>query len=128
MGVVYRQKGRSTWMIKYYRDGRAIYESSGTDVKDDARDTLKKREAAIVDGLPVSNKIGKLRFEDAKKDLINDYTVNNRRSLDELERRITLHLEPFFGHRKLSTITTTDVRAFIAKRLKDKITVRKAVT
>src|SRR5215471_13787762 len=53
MGVVYRQKGRSTWMLKYYRDGRPIYESSGTDVKDDARDTLKKREAAIVDGLPV---------------------------------------------------------------------------
>jgi len=36
MGVVYRQKGRSTWMLKYYRDGKAIYESSGTDVKDDA--------------------------------------------------------------------------------------------
>jgi hypothetical protein len=37
MGVVYRQKGRSTWMLKYYRDGRPIYESSGSDVKDEAK-------------------------------------------------------------------------------------------
>ena len=37
MGSVFRQKGRSTWMINYYRDGRPIFESSGTDIKDDAR-------------------------------------------------------------------------------------------
>ena len=126
MGTVFRQKGRSTWMIKYYRDGRAIYESSGTDVKDDARGTLKLREAAIVNGVPVSNKTGKLRFEEAAKDLVNDYKVNARRSLDELERRVNKHLEPYFRSRRLSTITTADIRAYIAKRLADTIVVRKA--
>ena len=52
----------------------------------------------------------------------------NSDSLDELKRRIKLHLEPFFGHRKMSAITTSDVRAFIAKRQADVIVVRKAVT
>ena len=28
MGSVYRQKGRTTWLIKYYRDGRAVTESN----------------------------------------------------------------------------------------------------
>jgi integrase len=69
-----------------------------------------------------------VRFEDAAKDLINDYKTNNRKSLDELERRLRLHLEPYFGHRKLSTITTSDVRAFVAKRQDDAIVVKKAVT
>jgi Phage integrase, N-terminal SAM-like domain len=106
-------------MLKYYRDRRAIYESSGTDIKGDARDLLKKREAAIVDGLPVSNKTGKLRFDDAVKDVVNDYTANQRRSLEDVERRIDLHLTPFFGGRRMSTITTSDIRSYIAARLEE---------
>jgi hypothetical protein len=31
MGMVYRQKGRTIWMMKYYRNGRPVVESSGTD-------------------------------------------------------------------------------------------------
>ena len=126
MGTVFRQKGRTMWMIKYYRDGRPFYESSGTDIKDDARSLLKLREADIVKGLPVSNKTGRVRWEDATRDLVNDYKVNNRRSLDELERRIDKHLEPYFRSRRMATITTADVRAYIAKRLDDVIVVRKA--
>jgi integrase len=117
MGVVYRQKGRSTWMLKYYRDGRAIYESSGTDIKDDAKDILKKREAAIVDGLPVSNRTAKLRFDEAVQDVLNDYAANQRKSFEDVERRIDLHLTPFFGGRRMATITTLDIRAYIAARL-----------
>lgn len=128
MGVVYRQKGRSNWMLKYYRDGKAIYESSGTEVKDEAKKTLRIREGDIAKGVPITSKTGRIRFEDAAKDLINDYQVNNRKSQDELERRLKLHLKPFFGNRKLSTIGTPEVREFIAKRQEAKIVVRKAVT
>ena len=67
-------------------------------------------------GVPVSNKTGRLRFEDAARDLVNDYKVNHRRSLDELERRITKHLAPCFRGRRMSTITTADVRAYIVQR------------
>jgi integrase len=45
--------------------------------------------------------------------------VNARRSADELERRIRLHLLPYFGGRRLAAITTADVNAFILKRQKD---------
>ena len=127
MGVVYRQKGRSTWMLKYYRDGRALYESSGTHIKDEAKKVLRVREGDIAKGVPITSQTGRVRFEDAAKDLVNDYKTNNRKSLDELERRLRLHLEPFFGHRKLSAISTPDIRAFIAKRQDDTIVIRKAV-
>jgi hypothetical protein len=45
--------------------------------------------------------------------------VNGRRSADELERRIRLHLLPYFGGRRLAAITTADVNAFILQCQKD---------
>jgi integrase len=58
-------------------------------------------------------------------DVLNDYRVNRKRSLDELERRIRLHLEPWFGRRRMAALTTPDVRAYIAKRQADTIVVHK---
>lgn len=45
--------------------------------------------------------------------------MNGRRSADELERRIRLHLLPRFAGRRLATIRTTDVNTFILKRRAD---------
>jgi integrase len=58
-----------------------------------------------------------LTFDDAVKDVVTDYDVNGKRSKPELERRIRLHLKPYFGGRKLASITTADLRAFTAQRL-----------
>jgi integrase len=41
---------------------------------------------------------------------------NRRRSLRVVTLRLAKHLTPFFGHRRLMTITTADVRAFTARR------------
>lgn len=118
MGTIYRQKGRSIWMLKYYRDGRAIYESSGTDVKDEAKKELRKREGAIADGRAIAPKAARLRFEHAVRSVEHDYTTNGRRSLGNVETRIRLHLMPYFGGRKMTAITTADVRAYTTDRLK----------
>ena len=120
MGTVFRQKGRSTWMIKYYRDGKPIYESSGTDIKDEAKKTLQSREGDIADGRPVMNKAGRLRFKQAFTDVENDHISNQRRSLDHVKMRIRLHLMPAFGHRRLTATTDADIREYISERLKAK--------
>ncbi len=118
MGMVYRQKGRRNWLIKYYRDGRPIAESSGTDVKDDAKTILRQREGAIADGRPIPGKaVRLLRFDDAVKDVENDYTANGRRSIGNLQTRIRKHLMPVFGGRRLNTIDDADVRDYISRRL-----------
>jgi hypothetical protein len=115
-GCVFRQAGRTIWMLKYYRDGRPIVESSHTDDERKAGKVLKQREADIDRGLPVGPQVGRVRFEDAAADVVRDYRVNGRRSLPELERRIKLHLALFFGGRRLSTVTTADVREYTDKR------------
>ena len=81
-----------------------------------ARDLLRKREGAIAEGIPVTAKINRFRFDEAAGDLITEYKVNKRRSLDELERRIEKHMKPFFGGRRMAAITTSDVRIYIAER------------
>jgi len=116
MGSVFRQRGRRIWMIQYYKHGVPMVESSGAEDKTQAKRLLKTREADIVRGVPISPKVGRLRFEEAAQDIINDYKVNGRRSLDELERRIRLHLAPVFRERRLAAITTPDVRAYITAR------------
>src|SRR5688572_21732729 len=55
-------------------------------------------------------------------------TVNGRRSLDELKRRIEKHLQPFFTGRLMTSITTSDVRTYIAQRQSATEVARKAYT
>ena len=116
MGRVFRQAGRHNWMLKYYRDGRAIVESSRTDDKTEAKKLLRQREANLDRGLPLGPKVGRIHFAEAATDVLNDYRGNGRRSIDELERRIRLHLRPVFGGRRMAAISTPEIRAFTAVR------------
>ena len=114
MGQLRKRGG--VWQIRYYRNGERHEESSRSKNKEVARDLLRSREGAIAGGIPVTAKISRFRFEEAAADLITEYKVNGRKSLDELERRIEKHLAPFFGGRRMSDITPIDVRAFIDSR------------
>ena len=63
-----------TWWIKYQVGGRPQCVSSGSDKKKVAEDLLKEREGDVVKGLPITAQVGKLRFEEAAEDLLNEYT------------------------------------------------------
>src|ERR671912_1482884 len=123
MGMTY-QRG-AVWWVKYYGNGRPIRESSHSRKESDAINLLKLREGDIAHGLPVNPKLNRIRFDEAAEDLKTEYAVNGRRSADELERRIRLHLLPCFGGRRLAAITSADVNAFILKRQKDVMVVGK---
>jgi len=105
-----------TWWIKYQVGGRPHCVSSHSAKKADAKRLLKAREGDVVRGVPITASVGRVTFEDAAADLVNDYQTNRRRSLRVVELRLKKHLTPFFGHRRLLTITTADVRAFTARR------------
>lgn len=104
------------WWVRYYRNGRRHEESSGSTKKGVAESLLKVREGDIEKGLPVSAKASRLRFEEAAADVVADYKANGRASTSDVEARIRLHLEPFFGGRKMTAINTTAVRAYVLHR------------
>ena len=91
-------------------NGRPHRESSQSEKETEARRLLRLREGDIERGVPVTPRVGRIRFEEAAADVINDYRTNGKRSLDDVERRIEKHLKPVFGRRRMATITTADVR------------------
>src|SRR4051794_4502725 len=91
------RKRSEIWWIRYYRNGKREEESSKSTKKKVAIDLLRRREGKIADGVPVTAKIDQFRFDDAVADVVTDYRVNGKRSLDDVKRRIDLHLTPFFG-------------------------------
>jgi integrase len=136
MGSLYRRKQKMpdgtvrdlpTIWIKYYQNRRAIRESTGTTKETAARRMLRAREGDVEHGIPITPKMGRITFEDGVKDLLNDYTVNGKKTHDDVKRRIDLHLakqevdgRTVFAGRKLANITTSDIRAYVAARLADK--------
>jgi integrase len=117
MGTIYRQTGRTIWMLKYFKDGRAFYESSETDSREAAKKKLQSIEGKVADGRHMSGVAHRMRFEDAATDIENEYQANGRKSIDHLKRRLKLHLKPFFDRKRFSKITSADVNAYVAERL-----------
>ena len=114
MGCVYL-RGTVYW-IKYHRSGRAYFESAHSQKKDDATTLLRLREGDLARGVPVSPKIGRLTFEEARDDFLVDRRLNGRGPFAKLEGRIANHLTPVFGGRRMAHITAIDVRTYTMRR------------
>lgn len=122
-----KQRGQ-IWWIRYYKNGRRHEESSGSTKESDAKSLLRVREGDIERGVAMTPKVGRIRFDEATKDVLNDYRTNRKRSLDDVERRIEMHLKPFFCNRRMASITTADIREYIDSRQKETTVLRKAFT
>jgi integrase len=110
-----RLRGTTYW-IRYNRAGRRHEESAHTDVWETARDLLRRREGKIAEGAPITAKMGQLRMGEALQDVIRDYRINGKRSLKMAEQKITKHLIPYFGARRATAITATNIRQYIEAR------------
>src|SRR5438128_2497210 len=118
MGELRKRGG--VWWIRYYRNGRRHQESARSEKWEAARDLLRTREGDVAKGVPISPTIGRLKFQDAAKDILNDYQVNGKKSFDNLQNTIIDGaLEPWFRGRRMTSITTADVRAYVASRQTD---------
>jgi integrase len=126
MGTVYSRKRSPYLWIKYYQHGRAVRESTGTTNPAVARRMLRAREGDVERGIPIDPKVGRIMFNEAAEDVLNDYKANRKRTYADTKRRIDKHLAAFFGNKRMSSITTSDVRAYVAKRMADTYLVRPA--
>ena len=116
MGSVYL-RGK-TWWIQYYRNGKPYQESSKSKKKTVANNLLKKREGEIAKGKLPGIHFDKVTFDELKEDIITDYKLNNRKSLQRAETSLN-HLQNFFGGFKVVNITTADIKEYTKKRLEE---------
>src|SRR5437867_10198593 len=105
----------STWSIRYYVRGEMKQEQTHSTKKAEAERMLRDRIAAISQGRPVGPEIERTTFEDLASMLVNDYKMNERRSLDRAERSVE-HLRAFFRDYGAVNITEDRIAAYVTKR------------
>ncbi len=117
MGHLYKRN--QTWWMKYYKDGRAFYESSRTANHKKADGILKQREGAIAAGENVTPAHARFKFADALADYLIDQEVNDRVGIAKFKRRLEIHVEPYFRGRRMAGLETADVRLYTLKRRRE---------
>ena len=118
LGYIYRAPGRSVWMGKYYKDGRKIVKSTGTDDETAAQAILNAWTTDAGRGIPTEAKVGKLTFDQAVALLLADYDNNEYDSRDSAEGRIRVHLRPAFGGMKMTAIDRPAINDYVDDRRK----------
>jgi hypothetical protein len=113
-------KGSSVLWIKYHRNGKAIRESARTTKVKEAEKFLRARLAAISTGTYLGPKLEKIRISELADDLIREYRINGRKSIEDLEARWKLHLEPFFGGLRAMEVTSHLVASYIDARQQER--------
>jgi integrase len=120
VGTVYRRKESKILWIKYYRNGKSYYESTGTDELTEAERLLKIREGDIAKGKLPAVIFDKVKLLELLDGLILDYKLNLRKSVIRAEQS-RQHLIDYFGENaKCSSISTDNLRAYIQHRMEEK--------
>jgi integrase len=117
MGEVYRQKGRTIWMLRWYQQGIRITESSGTDDEIEAKRLLRVKEGDIAAGRIPTARAGRCTFREASRLIVDDYTEKERASLSRLEGKLENHILPVLGDLRLNQITNAVVATYRRTRL-----------
>jgi integrase len=113
-GSIYCKRG--WYYIKYYVNGKPVYEATKSKDKEEAREKLHKRLGQLAEGRYVGPAADRVTFDELAEEFLTDYKVNDRKSLSDAERRVRLHLAPFFGGKRAHNITSADVSHYIASR------------
>ena len=104
-GTVYK-RGK-TWWLSYYANGKHICESSHQKDKGEAGRQLRERIGKIAEGTYVGPRADRVTFEEMAEDMLNDYRIDQKRSLKDAMRSVST-LGRFFGGRKAKSIESRD--------------------
>jgi integrase len=112
-GSIYKRGG--VWWIKYYRDGKPFYESSGSVKSGDAQRLLGQRRAEIFAGTHLGNAARKITISELLDDLVRDYKVNGKDAV-WCEGVVRNRLRPYFGAMRATKLTYSDAMLYVEQR------------
>lgn len=115
-GCVRKVRGSRFWHIYYYCNGRQIRESSKSESKLTAERLLHRRFIQMGIVSPPTTNPAKLKYEDIRESLLEEYRTRGIRPLKMLQYEGLKHLDDFFAGRRVATITTYLLRTFMRRR------------
>ena len=115
-GCVYQRPDSPVWWLKYSRHGKSFRESSRTTEKRKAEKMLRDRLTELQSGTFAGPKVERIKVQELAEDLIREYRINGRKSLDDLETRWKLHIEPFFGYMRAVDVTSQLIARYVDSR------------
>ncbi len=125
-GSLYQQKDgagnpRPTWWLCYYSHGKPIRVSSGTTDRKKANKILQQKIAEVRTDTHVEPKKDNVKVDRLYELSLEHYKLKKRKSLPDFESRWRLHLQPFFGGRKASQVSTELVNKYILQRQQENV-------
>lgn len=106
------------WYVKYYAGGKPHVENTKSTREKDAVKLLRVRLGQADSGIVVTPKVGRVTMKEGLDGVVADLKVNHPKSVEHTERRIKLHLLPYFGeHRRMASVSMADVTEYVAHRL-----------
>jgi hypothetical protein len=105
-----------TWWMKYYVDGRPVYESTGQGKAQPAQRVLNARLGRIAVGSPIVPRLDRITYAEVAKDLREHYAASGSRDTEEAGWRLA-RLDAFFAHYRVAAIGPADVTRYTAGRL-----------
>jgi len=115
-GSIYRRGSR--WWIKYFRDGKPFWESSGSSKQTDAQRLLDQRRAEIYSGTHIEGHARRVLVTELLDGLVRDYKINGKAE-DWCESVVRVHLTPYFGEMRAAKVRPDDAEKFIEFRQSD---------
>lgn len=114
-GTVYRRGGG--WWVQFWHAGRCYRESAKTGSKDEAKRYLKRRLGEMASGkLAGGLHVERVTVRTLIEMVYAHYILHGRRSIYEVRTRLEAHLLPALGSRRVATVTSHDLLAYIARR------------
>lgn len=108
------KRGNIYW-IDYGHRGNRHRESSKSHRKKDAVALLRKRQAEMQTGKVTGPDAERVMYEDLETMILDDYTVNKRKSIRRLRTSLK-HLRRYFGQYRAVDITTDRVKRYVRER------------
>jgi integrase len=103
------------WWMSFTHNGKQIRRSTETEDKKLAIRIFDKLKGEIAEGKHYGLNIEKVVFGDLVDDLINNYKLHSRKSLDRVELSLK-HLDSFFAGIKIKQITSDLIEEYILAR------------
>lgn len=116
-GTVY-PRGK-VWWIKYYRDGKPFYESSGSSERKDAVTLLQKRLGEIAANTHPGISPRLVTMGHLFDLVLADYKLHEKRDLPNVKQRIEKQLRPAMGSLPTSSFNRTVLNGYIQRRKND---------